>query len=80
MVDLVSQYEKLKPEIDQAVLNVIGSSAYLVIAAGFLRIKFTEEVAGVAGGVARDGGERRRALVEELGRIVKAQKGQPRVA
>jgi len=29
MVDLISQYEKIKPEIDQAVLNVISSSAYI---------------------------------------------------
>ncbi len=29
MVDLISQYEKIKPEIDQAVLNVIASSAYI---------------------------------------------------
>ncbi len=29
MVDLVSQYEKIKPEIDKAVLDVISSSAYI---------------------------------------------------
>lgn len=29
MVDLISQYEKIKPEIDKAVLDVISSSAYI---------------------------------------------------
>ena len=29
MVDLVSQYEKIKPEIDNAILNVVQSSAYV---------------------------------------------------
>jgi len=29
MVDLISQYEKIKPEIDKAVLDVIASSAYI---------------------------------------------------
>lgn len=29
MVDLVSQYEKIKPEIDKAVLDVIASSAFI---------------------------------------------------
>jgi len=29
MVDLISQYEKIQPEIDQAVLDVIRSSAYI---------------------------------------------------
>lgn len=29
MVDLLSQYEKIKPEVDQAVLDVIESSAYI---------------------------------------------------
>ena len=29
MVDLVGQYQKIKEEIDEAVLNVIGSSAYI---------------------------------------------------
>lgn len=29
MVDLLSQYEKIKPEIDKAVLDVIASSAYI---------------------------------------------------
>lgn len=29
MVDLISQYEKIKPEVDQAVLDVIESSAYI---------------------------------------------------
>lgn len=29
MVDLISQYEKIKPEIDKAVLDVITSSAYI---------------------------------------------------
>jgi len=29
MVDLVGQYQKIKSEIDEAVLNVIGSSAYI---------------------------------------------------
>jgi UDP-2-acetamido-2-deoxy-ribo-hexuluronate aminotransferase len=29
MVDLISQYEKIKPEIDRAVLDVIASSAYI---------------------------------------------------
>jgi dTDP-4-amino-4,6-dideoxygalactose transaminase len=29
MVDLVGQYQKIKTEIDEAVLNVIGSSAYI---------------------------------------------------
>jgi dTDP-4-amino-4,6-dideoxygalactose transaminase len=29
MVDLISQYEKIKPEVDKAVLDVIASSAYI---------------------------------------------------
>lgn len=29
MVDLISQYEKIKPEIDQAIKNVVLSSAYI---------------------------------------------------
>src|SRR6187549_2594401 len=29
MVDLISQYQKIKTEIDKAVLNVIASSAYI---------------------------------------------------
>ena len=29
MVDLLSQYEKIKKEVDEATLNVIGSSAYI---------------------------------------------------
>ena len=29
MVDLLSQYHKIKEEIDQAILNVVASSAYI---------------------------------------------------
>ena len=29
MVDLVSQYEKIKPEVDAAVMNVMGSAAFI---------------------------------------------------
>lgn len=29
MVDLIGQYHKIKPEVDEAVLDVIGSSAYI---------------------------------------------------
>jgi dTDP-4-amino-4,6-dideoxygalactose transaminase len=29
MVDLISQYEKIQPEIDKAVLDVVRSSAYI---------------------------------------------------
>ena len=29
MVDLVSQYEEIKGDIDKAILNVVGSAAYI---------------------------------------------------
>src|SRR5690242_7301010 len=29
MVDLIGQYEKIKPEIDRALMDVISSSAYI---------------------------------------------------
>ena len=29
MVDLIGQYEKIKPEVDKALLDVISSSAYI---------------------------------------------------
>ena len=29
MVDLVAQYHKIKEEVDQAVINVVESSAYI---------------------------------------------------
>ena len=29
MVDLVGQYEKIKPQVDAALLNVLGSAAFI---------------------------------------------------